>query len=373
MNIPFIIDTYNLQELTLGVLGSHSALDVCLGGKKEGFKTLVIAQKGREKVYTDSYKSREGMGCVDEVITLDSFKDVLKKENQEELRKKNVLFVPHRSFQVYLDFDYEAIENGFEIPIFGNRYLFKIEERDRRPNQYDLLKEAGIRTPRIFNSPDEIDRPVMAKVLEKERGFERAFFLAATPEDFREKSSQFISRDVFTKEALDDAVIEEFIAGVQVNLNYFYSPISQHLEFLGSDTRRQTNIEGLSRLPFSLGKDIEKQIRLKFEEAGHVAVTILESMLDDVFKLGERFVKTAREAYPPGIIGPFALQSFVLPGPPKKEFVVFDVSCRMPGSPGLRATPYGEYLWRKPISMGERIAMEIKEAKDKNSLGTILT
>ena len=34
---------------TIAVLGSHSALDVCRGAKDEGFKTLVIVQKGRDK------------------------------------------------------------------------------------------------------------------------------------------------------------------------------------------------------------------------------------------------------------------------------------------------------------------------------------
>jgi 5-formaminoimidazole-4-carboxamide-1-(beta)-D-ribofuranosyl 5'-monophosphate synthetase len=66
--------------------------------------------------------------------------------------------------------------------------------------------------------------------------------------------------------------------------------------------------------------------------------------------------------YPPGIIGPFALQSIMIPGPPKKDIIVIDVSPRVPGSPGISATPYSGYLYGQSISVGKRIAMEIKEA-----------
>ncbi|MBN2518340.1 MAG: DUF1246 domain-containing protein, partial [Candidatus Altiarchaeota archaeon] len=35
------------KNLTIGTLGSHSALDICRGAKDEGFKTLVVCEKGR--------------------------------------------------------------------------------------------------------------------------------------------------------------------------------------------------------------------------------------------------------------------------------------------------------------------------------------
>ncbi len=39
------IKNYTKQNVTIAVLGSHSALDVCRGAKDEGFKTLVIVEK----------------------------------------------------------------------------------------------------------------------------------------------------------------------------------------------------------------------------------------------------------------------------------------------------------------------------------------
>jgi 5-formaminoimidazole-4-carboxamide-1-(beta)-D-ribofuranosyl 5'-monophosphate synthetase len=114
-------------------------------------------------------------------------------------------------------------------------------------------------------------------------------------------------------------------------------------------------------------------VGLRYEEAGHEAVTVLESMLERAFDLGERFVSAAARAYPPGVIGPFALQCIVTPGPPRKDFVVVDVSPRMPGSPGIAATPYSDYLHGRPVPVGERISMEIAQALREGRAHEILT
>ena len=108
------------------------------------------------------------------------------------------------------------------------------------------------------------------------------------------------------------------------------------------------------------------------EEAGHIATTVIESMLEPAFAMGERFIAAAREMNPPGVIGPFALQCVIAAGPPK-EFVVYDVSLRIPGSPGTRYTPYSAYRWGRDVSVGERIAMEVVMARDAGRLGEIVT
>ena len=95
-------------------------------------------------------------------------------------------------------------------------------------------------------------------------------------------------------------------------------------------------------------------------------------MLERAFELGERFVTAARAAQPPGVIGPFALQCIIVAGPPK-EFVVYDVSLRIPGSPGTRYTPYSAYRFGRDVSVGERIAMEVVMARDAGRLGDIST
>ncbi len=373
MNIKQILKSYKLSNLTIATLGSHSALDVCRGAKNEGFTTLVIAEIGREKTYEKYYKTSGKLGCVDECLTLNKFSDILKPEVQNRLLAKNAIFIPNRSFEAYLNFNYEKIENDFKVPMFGNRHLLKIEERGRTENQYYLLEKSGIKYPIQFKDPKKIDRLCLVKVQEKTRNFERAFFLVENYLDYQSQVEEKLKQGVFTEKQLKQAVIEEFIIGVQVNFNFFYSPISDRLELLGTDMRRQTNIEGLLKIPASYQNDVLRKINVKYEEAGHIAVTVLESMLEKAFELGERFVKTSQRLFSPGIIGPFALQSIITAGPPKKDIVVIDISPRMPGSPGISSTPYSGYLFGESISVGQRVAMELKEALKLNNFAKILT
>jgi len=358
-----------MSKIKIAVLGSHSALDVCRGAKDEGFKTLVIVEKGRDKTYSKYYKVKGKIGCIDEIIYLDKFKDILNPRIQKKL--KNTIFIPHRSFEVYLN-DYNSIEKYFKVPIFGNKFLLKAEERTQKVNQYDILKKAQINFPKIFKNPKEINKLAIVKVSEKQREFERAFFLADSYSTFKKTSKDLIKDKKITKKALNSATIEEYILGVQVNFNFFYSTINNRLELIGTDTRRQTNLEGFLNLP-AVNQDQISQEILKYEEAGHIAVTTLESLLEKAFEIGERFIQAAKSMFPPGVIGPFSLQSVVTPGPPKKDIYVFDVSPRMPGSPGISSTPYSNYLFGKPLSMGRRVAMEIKEAIRKNKLKLITT
>ena len=356
----------------IAVIGSHSALDVCRGAKDEGFETLVIVQSGRDKTYTEYYKTKGKLGCVDQCLEVEKFADILKPSIQDKLRKLNVIFIPHRSFEVYLNFDYAAIENDFKIPMFGNRKLLKIEERGTTPNQYDLLDKAQIRYPKQFSNPKDIDRLCLVKVLEKTRGFERAFFLVSSYKDYIKKTRALLKKESFTAEQLARGVIEEFITGVQVNFNFFYSPLNKRLELIGTDTRRQTNLEGINKIPADYQSEVIKNIGIKYEEAGHIAVTVLESLLEEAFAMGQRFV-SATQSFGLPIIGPFGLQAVITPGPPKKEIIVFDVSPRMPGSPGITATPYGSYLYGYTVSMGRRVAMEIKQAIKQNRLQEIIS
>lgn len=362
-----------MSRLTVAVLGSHSALDICWGAKKEGLRTLVVAEKGREKTYKKYYKANGGFGCIDDCLVLDKFSDILKLGTQKKLREKNSIFIPHRSFEVYLNFDYNSIEKKFNVPMFGSRKLLKIEERGQHPNQYDLLEKANIRYPVQFKSARDINKLSLVKVLEKERGFERAFFLVKDYRDFREKVTQKLKDGIFTEAQLKSAVIEEFVAGVNVNFNFFYSPLKNSVELLGTDTRRQTNLEGITKILAPYQEEVIKNLPVQYEEAGHIAVTVLESLLEPAFDLAERFVRASQRFIFPGIIGPFALQTIVIPGPPKKDIVVIDVSPRVPGSPGISATPYSSYLFGEPISVGRRIAKEIKAGVQLNKLENLIS
>jgi 5-formaminoimidazole-4-carboxamide-1-(beta)-D-ribofuranosyl 5'-monophosphate synthetase len=366
---------YDTSALTLCSIGSHSALEVAYGARAQGLRNLVVTAAGREQTYTRYYGRRTGpdRGCVDETLELRAFTDVLDENVQAELRRRNVIFLANRSFEVYLHqrFSYDEIERGMKVPMFGNRRLLRAEERDEEHNQYALMQRAGIRHPAQFSSPEQIDRLVMVKAPHAKVTFERAFFLCSSPAEYRREADRLIDAGMLTQGGLASAVIEEYALGPSINLNFFYSPVLGELELCGTDTRRQTNLEGFRNVP-PAAMDALRNVPMRLEEAGHIAATLTESTLEKAFEMGERFVRAAREVNPPGVIGPFALQCIIIAGPPK-EFVCYDVSLRIPGSPGTRYTPYSAYRWGRDVSVGERIAMEVVFARDAGRLPEVLT
>jgi len=370
-NIKNVLSKYDKSDLSIGALGGHSALDVCRGAKLHGFKTVVVCEKGREKTYEKYYKTRDDKGVVDEIIIVDKFKDIVKRNVQEKLLELNTIFMHNRYFWVYCNF--KDIENKFLVPIFGTRSMLKLEERDVPKNQYYILQKAGIRIPKIFKDAKKIDRAVIVKAAEAKRGYERAFFLANNYKTYKEKANELLKKKTITKEGLKKAVIEEYVIGAQVNFNYFYSPLNGELELMGTDTRRQTNLDGLIRMPATDQLAALKFVKPKMIETGHYAVTVKESLLEKIFEIGEKFVVATKKLNKPGIIGPFALQGAVVAEEGKEDIVIFDVSMRIPGSPGTMFTPYSGYLHHNSLSVGERVAMEVKKAADEDKLDLICT
>ncbi len=381
MNTSSLLKGYNLKEITVGVLGGHSALDVCHGAKQFEYKTVAVCKKGRDKTYSQYYKVRAQdsieRGCIDEVIVVDQFQDILQKKIQEKLRNMNTIFVHNRYFWVYFD-EFSAVENDFNVPIFGSRTLLKLEERDQPYNQYHVLADAGIRTPKIFSKPEDIDRLCIVKASEAKRGYERGFFLVNSAEMWELEGSRREKEGKIAKN-WREATIEEFVVGAPVNFNFFYSPLTEQLELLGTDTRRQTNLDGFLRMTWNDQQMALNAVPLKMVETGHIAVTVKESILEKAFEMGEKFVKATqklpKELDPSGkgIIGPFALQGAVVAEEGKEDIVIFDVSFRIPGSPGVAATPYSGYLFGHPMSMGERIGLEIQQAVSEGMLEKVIT
>ena len=368
--------SYDASRLTLCSIGSHSALDVASGARAQGIPNLIVTERGRNRTYDTHYARRfdePARGCVDATLELERFADILNDEVQSQLRRENVIFIPNRSFEVYLHqhYSYAEIERRMRVPFFGNRRLLRAEERDEPDNQYALMDRAGIRYPRRFTSPHQIDRLVMVKAPHAQVSFERAFFLVRDEDEYTRMAERMLASGTVTPEGLRGAVIEEFALGPTINLNFFWSPILGELELMGTDTRRQTNRDGFVGLPFNQARDVADE-PVRMEEAGHIAATLTESMLEKAFELGERFVRAAREVDGIGVIGPFALQCVIVSGPPK-DFIVYDVSLRIPGSPGTRYTPYSSYRWGRDVSVGERIAMELVWARDRGRLADVLT
>ncbi|HIH72833.1 MAG: 5-formaminoimidazole-4-carboxamide-1-(Beta)-D-ribofuranosyl 5'-monophosphate synthetase [Thermococcales archaeon 44_46] len=371
-----ILERYDKENITIGAIGSHSALDIADGAKEEGFRTLIVAQKGREKTYAKYFKektTKDGLtkGFIDEVIILEKFGKII--DIQEELRKRNVIFIPNRSFVVYTGID--RVENEFPVPLFGSRNLLRSEERSEEKSYYWLLEKAGLPYPEPVK-PEEIDDVglVIVKPPHAKKRLERGFFTAASYKEFREKAEKLMKLGVITEEDLTKARIERYIIGPVFNFDFFYSPIDEEIELLGIDWRFETSLDGHVRLPAPQQMTLpEHQFEPEYTVCGHASSTLRESLLEKVFDMAERYVEATKKYYPPGIIGPFTLQTAV---DKDLNFYIYDVAPRTGGGTNIHMAmghPYGNALWRKEMSTGRRIALEIKRAIELDELENVVT
>ncbi len=164
-------------------------------------------------------------------------------------------------------------------------------------------------------------------------------------------------------------VIEEFIFGAYFNVNYFYSPVFNRVEIISVDRRIQSDWDSFYRLPSEIQIKLGRYPRLI--EVGHEPATIRESMLEKLFDAGYSFVETTKSLEKGGIIGPFTLQLAVTPD---LDIVVFDVAPRIGGGTNAYmgiGSQYSKLYFGKPISLGRRIAIEIKEAMMRKELDII--
>src|SRR5437899_4990665 len=120
------------------------------------------------------------------------------------------------------------------------------------------------------------------------------------------------------------------------NFDFFYSPIedaAEKLELFGIDWRFETSLDGHVRLPAEQQRTLNDAQRIpEYVVVGHNAATLRESSLNDVFAIEERYVKATQQHFPPGIIGPFTLQTAV---DKDLQFWVYAVSPRIGGGPSV--------------------------------------
>jgi len=379
--ITSILDEYETDNVKIGLVGSHSALDVCDGAIEEGFRTHLVCQAGREKTYTEYFKAKRDpsgnllRGIVDDAVVYSQFDEVLQPENQQYLRDNNILFVPNRSFTSYCSID--AIENDFAVPMVGSRNLLRSEERGGEEDYYWLLEKAGLPYPERIDDPEDIDELVMVKLPHAVKKLERGFFTASDYNEYLEKSKSLIRQGVITEDALSAARIERYVVGPVFNLDFFYSPIEDTMsktELIGIDWRFETSLDGHVRLPAPQQMTLaEHQMVPEYTVCGHNSATLRESLLEDAFELAEKYVKATQKHYSPGIIGPFCLQTCV---DKDLNFYIYDVAPRIGGGTNVHVSvghPYGNALWRRNMSTGRRLAMEVRRAVDADRVAEIVT
>ncbi|HMK54981.1 MAG TPA: formate--phosphoribosylaminoimidazolecarboxamide ligase [Methanobacteriaceae archaeon] len=352
-----ILNGYNQDDVTIATLGSHTSLHILKGAKEEGFKTAVVCEKGREVPY-------KRFKVADEFIMVDKFSDIVNEKVQEQLRDMNSVVVPHGSFVAYAGLD--RIENDFNVPMFGNRDILRWEsERDL---ERKLMTESGIRIPNKYNDASEIDRTVMVKFPGARGG--RGYFVASSPDEYQEKIDSMIKRDWIGDEDVDQAHIEEYVSGCNYCVHFFYSALKDEVEVMGMDSRYESNIDGLVRIP---AKDqLDVGMDPSYVITGNHPVVMRESLLPQVFDIGDDLVEAAKDLVPPGMNGPFCLQTLVNDD---LEVIVFEMSARIDGGTNtfMHTSAYSYLLFGEFMSMGRRISREIKTGIGENKLDVIIT
>ena len=372
-----VLEGYDLEDLRIGMIASHSALDTADGAVEENFKTLAVCQEGREKPYVKYFRAHRAgggqivTGMIDEIMMLKRFSEILEQENQYFLRSKNTLFVPNRSFTSYCGID--AVEDQFLLPLLGSRNLLRSEERGDKRDYYWLLEKAGLPYPEPVEAED-IDQLVMVKLPHAVKTLERGFFTASSYEEYCQKADLLLRQNVIDQDGMELARIERYIIGPVFNLDYFYSPLSERIELIGIDWRFETSLDGHCRLPASQQMTLnERQVNPEYTVCGHNSATLRESLLEKAFELAEKYVEATQEYYAPGIIGPFCLQTCV---DKDLNFYIYDVAPRIGGGTNVHMAvghPYGNALWRTNMSTGRRLAREVRIALENGCLDKIVT
>ncbi len=347
-----ILNQYNMDEITIATICSHSSLQIFHGARKEGFRTLGLCI-GQPPRFYDAFP----LAKPDKFVCVESYKALL--DYADELVDENAIIIPHGSLVEYLGIDkFESLA----VPTFGNRRVLAWESD--RETQRKWMLQAGVNVPMRFEKAEDIDRPVIVKYHGAKGG--RGFFIAKNKDEFQAKMS---SQDKFT--------IQEFILGTRYYIHFFYSPIKSEgynlskgsLEMLGIDRRVESNADEIFRIG-SMKELAEAGIYPSFVVTGNLPLVLRESLLPRAFELGERVVETSLELFG-GMIGAFSLETIVTDD---LEFKIFEISARIVAGTNLyiNGSPYSDLI-EGQLSNGRRIAQEIRMAKDMHLLSEIIS
>ena len=339
---------------SIATLGSHCSLQVLKGAKDEGLKSILICEKKRESLY-------RRFSFIDEIILVDSFNEILDNKCQDILDKNNAILIPHGT--LISQMSSSEIES-LKIPLFGNKSILRWES-DRKLKE-KLMLESKLNIPKTIQSPKEIHKLVIAKRHGAAGG--KGYFLATSETEYNKKRDKLIAQGMIKDDS--DLYIQEYTSGVLAYLQYFYSPLKEELEFFGVDKRHESDIEGLARIPSS--NQMEMEDTPSFNVIANSPLVLRESLLSEVYSMGERFVDAAKKLVSPGMNGPFCIEGVY---DADAKFHSFEFSARIVAGTNIfmNGSPYSTLIYNEPMSMGRRIAREIKNAESSNQIDKIVT
>jgi 5-formaminoimidazole-4-carboxamide-1-(beta)-D-ribofuranosyl 5'-monophosphate synthetase len=353
MGTQKILDGYDLGNIAITTVCSHSSLQIFNGAHKEQFKTIGIVIKEPPRFY-DAFP----LGKPNEFFAINDYKKM--NSYAPKLRHKNALIVPHGSFVEYMGADNFR---NLELPTYGNRKV--LEWESNRDKEREWLEGAGLKMPPIIENPKDINKPVIVKYHGAKGG--KGFFIAKDYQNFK--------RRIDTKKPF---VIQEFMVGTRYYIHYFFSPLAEEggyrvrngsLQVLSVDRRDETNIDEAHRLG-SISELENMGITPTFVVTGNIPIVMRESLLKKVFEMGERVINKSYELFG-GLIGPFCLETVVTE---KLDFTVFEISARIVAGTNVyvSGSPYADLI-QPGLSTGQRIAQDIKIAIHQNRLEDIIT
>ena len=340
--------------VSIATLGSHCALQVLKGAKDEGFKTVLLCEKKREHLY-------QRFKFIDEIFLVDSFSELVEDRCQSMLEENNSILIPHGT--LISQMNSEQIES-IKTPMFGNKNILRWES-DRALKE-KLMKAAKLNVPKSVTSPKEITSLVIAKRHGAAGG--KGYFLASSEEEYNKKRDKLVKQRLISGD--DDLYLQEYSSGVLAYLQFFYSPLKNELEFFGVDKRHESDIDGLARIP------AENQLATNkissFNVIANSPLVLRESLLGDVYKMGESFVEASTKLVPPGMNGPFCIEGVY---DEEAHFHTFEFSARIVAGTNIfmNGSPYTTLIYDEPMSMGRRIAREIKHAEAEDKIKNIVT
>ncbi len=332
------------KEVTIATLGSHSALQILKGAKDEGFRTIAICEKGSERPY-------KSYGVADKIITVPKFENFFDVEDQ--LIKENAIIIPHGTFVSVVDF---KRMQKLKVMHYGNKNIIKWES-DRRKSM-EWMNKAKVQTPKMFENPKDIDRPVIVKFYGARGG--EGYFFCSNVQQFNEKMKG--KPDI-------PYIIQEYIIGVPVYTHYFYSTLTKELEIMGFDRRYESNVDSLGRI--AARDQIALNLQASYTITGNIPITVRESFLPELFEIGDRVVEASQKLEMPGLFGPFCIESIITPN---QKIYVFEISARIVAgtNPYIEGSPYSQLRYKEPMSSGRRMAREIKLAIEQGKLNKVL-
>jgi 5-formaminoimidazole-4-carboxamide-1-(beta)-D-ribofuranosyl 5'-monophosphate synthetase len=115
----------------------------------------------------------------------------------------------------------------------------------------------------------------------------------------------------------------------------------------------------------------KEQVDPSYVIVGNLPIVVRESYLPRFIAKGENVVKESKNIAPPGLFGPFCLETIMTPD---QDIVTFEISARIVAgtNPYVNGSPYSWLRYDEPMSTGRRIAREIKLAIEQDKLNEIL-